>query len=230
MKRLTIVAALALLAAACGKAEDSTSDSSESDSSSKSKSADSDKASSSSSKSDGTGSESSSTSTSDTADNPWDDPAKPVLDDKKLDGFIGSLKDPNGPFEAVSKGKVTAFNAEKRMDEFEAAARKHGFAGGEEYLGYWLRINAVNGQIMQEESNEFMIKAQEEGIKNRREMLKKPDLTPELRQQVEEGIKASEETIKVLRQPREGGINAQDVESFKKHRKEFEEAMKTWTK
>ena len=208
MKSLSIVAMLAVLLAACGKAEDSSSDSPDG----------------------GGGSGSPAAPKSVNADKPWEDPEKPILSDKKLDNFVGSLKDPKGPFDAVSKGKVTAFNATERMDEFEAAAKKHGFSSGEEYLGFWMRINAANMQVMQEESNEMMIKAQEDGIKTRQEMLKKPDLTPETRQQIEEGIKGSQESLEILRQPREGGVNAQDVESFKKHKAAFEEAMKKWTK
>jgi hypothetical protein len=61
-------------------------------------------------------------------------------------------------------------------------------------------------------------------------MLKKPDVTPEMKEQLEGQIKAAEETIKALKQPREGGMNAQDIATFKKHKAAFEESMKKWAK
>jgi hypothetical protein len=144
--------------------------------------------------------------------------------------FIASLKAENSPFDEISKGTVTPLNAGGKMNAFEAAAKKHGFASGEEYLGAWTRINAVNTELMLSAQNESMITMQEETIRNSREMLKKPDVTPEMKEQLEGQIKAAEETIKALKQPREGGMNAQDIATFKKHKAAFEESMKKWAK
>ena len=208
MKHLLSCLAACLLLSACGKSEDSSSDSSDG----------------------GGGSNGSSASGGTEATKPWDDPAKPYLSDKTMGDFIGSLSDKEGPFDTISKGKVTAFNAGERMDAFDAAARKHGFANGEEYLGAWLRINAVNTELMLSSQNESLVKMQEESIKNSREVLKNPNATAEQKQMCEEQIKAAEESIKAMNQPREGGMNAQDVATFKKHKAAFEEAMKKWTK
>jgi len=196
-----------MLLAACGKAEDPSPESS-----------------------DGGGGSKSSSSTGAEAEKPWDDVKKPYLSDKNMSGFIESLKDANGPFDAVSKGKVTALNAQGRMEDFEASAKKHGFASGEEYLGAWMRIGAARMQIMTDEGNQAMIKMQEESIASAQEMLKKPDITPEIKQSLEDRIKASTETLKTLKEPREEGVNAKDVETFKKHQAAFDEAMKKWSK
>ena len=203
MKLLAFFASIAILAG-CGKSDDPTSDSS------------------------GGGGPGSSSAKGADAEKPWDDQTKPYLTEKKMGSFIESLKDANGPFDAVIKGKVTAFNAGKVMDDFEAAAKKHGFASGEEYLGAWMRINGAYMQVLQDESNEAMIKMHEETIKSHQETLKKSDLSPEAKQTLEDQIKGSQETIKALRQPREEGVNAKDVETFKKHRAAFEESMKKW--
>ncbi len=206
MKLLFIFMSVACLVSACGKSDDPSSSSADG----------------------GAGSKGGSTSAD--GDKPWDDPAKPYLSDKKMGDFIDSLKDSNGPFDAVSKGKVTAFNAGARMDEFEASAKKHGFESGAEYLGAWVRINTAMVQVMQDESNESMIKTHEEMIRNAQEGLKAPGVTPEMRQSYEEQIKGSKETLAALKQPREGGVNAKDIETFKKHKAAFEEAMKKWSK
>ena len=207
MKLHLFCASLLLLLAACGKAEDPSPDSS-----------------------DGGGGSKPSSSTGAEAEKPWDDVKKPYLSDKNMGGFIESLKDANGPFDAVSKGKVTAFNAQGRMEEFEASAKKHGFASGEEYMGAWMRIGAARMQIMTDEGNQAMIKMQEESIASAQEMLKKPDITPEIKQSLEDRIKASTEALKTLKEPREEGVNAKDVETFKKHQAAFDEAMKKWSK
>jgi len=47
---------------------------------------------------------------------------------------------------------------------------------------------------------------------------------------LEDRIKASTETLKALKEPREEGVNAKDVETFKKHQAAFDEAMKKWSK
>lgn len=206
MKMLTMCFGLMLLLGACGKSEDASSGSSD----------------------DGGGSASSSKAGSE-GDQPWDDMSKPYLSEKRMESFIGSLKDANGPFDTISKGNFTAFNAGKRMDEFEAAARKHGFASGAEYIGVWMRINSAMTTAMQAESNQMMIASQEESIKTAEAELKKPDLTPEMRQMYQDQIKGAKETLEVLRKPPEGA-NAQDVEVFKKNRPAFEEAMKKWSK
>ena len=204
MKLLMLCLSAAFLFAACGKSDDAStsSDGSSSDSTSKTKPADGDK--------------------------PWEDLSKPYLDDKKMGSFVESLKDANGPFDAVSKGKINAFNAGAKMEEFEAAAKKHGFESGAEYLGAWMRIGAAMTQVMHDESNQSMIQMHEETIKTSQESLKKPDLTPEVKQMLENQIKSSQETIAVLKQPREESVNAKDVEAYKKHRAAFEEAMKKW--
>jgi hypothetical protein len=204
MKMLTWCGGLMLLLAACGKSDDDSSGSSDD------------------------GSRSSSTGGS-AGDQPWDDTSKPYLSEKRMGGFIESLKDSNGPFDAISKGKVSAFNAGQRMDEFEAAARKHGFASGAEYIGVWLRINAAQMQAMQADSNQMMVKTHEDSIRRFEEDLKKPDLTPEVRQMYQDQIKSSKAALEALKQPQEG-VNAQDVEVYKKHRPAYEEAMKKWSK
>jgi hypothetical protein len=202
MKLLAVFASLVILAG-CGKSDSPSSDSSD-------------------------GGGSSSNPGSSDPKKPWDDVSKPYLDDKKMGNFIESLKDANGPFDAISKGKVSAFNTGKVMDEFETASKKHGFASGEEYLGAWTRIMAAYSQIMQEDSNQSMVAMHEETIKNHRETLKKPDVTPEMKQTLEDQIKSSQEALAALKQPREGGVNAKDIETFKKHRGAFEESMKKW--
>jgi hypothetical protein len=204
MKTICACMSVALLLAACGKPEDSSSDSSSSD---------------------GGGSKSSSTGD----EKPWDDLTKPYLSDKNMGNFIESLKDANGPFDAVSKGKVTALNMQGRMNEFEASAKKHGFASGDEYLGAWMRINATMMQVMQDDGNQSMINMHEASIRSYQETLKKPEVTPEMRQVLEDQIKNSNETLEALKQPREGGVNAKDIETFKKHKAAFEEAMKKWS-
>jgi len=199
---------VALLFAACGKAEEPSSGSS-----------------------DGGGSDPAAASKAEKdGGNPWDDLSKPCLNDKNMDNFVESLTDPAGPFDAVSKGKVTAFNAQGRMAEFDAAAKKHGFANGEEYLGAWMRIGAARTQIMTDEANQSMIQMQEEVIKSAKEGLKRPDVTPEMRQSYEDQIKGATESLRALKQPREGGVNAKDIETYKKHQAAFEEAMKKWSK
>jgi len=205
MKLLAVFASIAILSG-CGKSDDSSSDSPDSG---------------------GSGSKSAKSAE---GQKPWDDVTKPYLSDKKMGDFIESLKDTNGPFDAVSKGKVTAFNTGKVMDEFESAAKKHGFASGEEYLGAWMRIMAAQMQVMQEEGNLSMIKMHEESIKSAQETLKKPEVTPEMKQMLEDQIKGSNETLAVLKKPREDGVNAKDIETFKKHQAAFNESMKKWSK
>lgn len=211
MRLFIACVSIAILSAACGKSGDSSSTSSDNDEGSNS------------------GSSSSSPGSNDPK-KPWDDMSKPYLSDKKLGDFIESLKDANGPFDAVMKGKVTAFNAGARLDEFESAAKKHGFASGEEYLGAWTRIGAARSLIMQEEANQSMITMQEESIKSAQEALKNPEVTPEMRQNFEDRIKGANESLKELKKPREAGGNAKDIETFKKHQAEFDEAMKKWSK
>src|SRR5262245_27215571 len=138
MKLFLVISSMSVLLAACGKSDESSSSGS----------------------SDGGGSKSSAAKAH-AGDNPWDDMTKRYLDDKKLGDFVTSLKDPNGPFDAVKKGTVTAFNVGQKMDEFDAAARKAGFKSGEEYMGVWMRIGAANTAAMQAAGNESMIKMQE---------------------------------------------------------------------
>ena len=208
MRTLFVCSFVVLLCAACGKSDEPSSGSS-----------------------DGGGSDpSESSKPAKDGGNPWDDLAKPCLNDKNMGDFIESLKDAAGPFDAISKGKATALNAQGRMEEFDAAARKHGFAGGEEYLAAWTRIGAARTQIMTEEGNQSMIQMQEEVIKSAKEALKQPDLTPEMRQSYENQVKGATESLKALKQPREGGVNAKDIETYKKHQVAFEEAMKKWSK
>jgi hypothetical protein len=202
MKLLAVFASLVFLAG-CGKSDDSSSNSSDGGGSNASKEPSDPK-------------------------KQWDDVSKPYLDDKKMGNFIESLKDANGPFDAISKGKVTAFNTGKVMDEFEASAKKHGFASGEEYIGAWTRIMATYGQIQQAEANESMIQMHEEVIKSNQETLKKPDVTPEMKQTLQDQIKGSQEALAALKKPPEGGVNAKDIETFKKNRAAFEESMKKW--
>jgi hypothetical protein len=83
---------------------------------------------------------------------------------------------------------------------------------------------------MMDEGNESMIKMHEETIKQHQETLKKPEVTPEMKQSLEEHIKVSQETIAALKKPREEGVNAKDIEIFKKHQAAFDEAMKKWSK
>ncbi|HKS16289.1 MAG TPA: hypothetical protein VJU16_03200, partial [Planctomycetota bacterium] len=200
MKTLFVCSLVALLFAACGKADDPSSDSS-----------------------DGGGSDSGSKSTPVDADQPWEDLSKPYLDDKKMGNFVKSLEDPKGPFDAIAKGKVSAFNSGAVMDEFDAAARKCGFGSGAEYFGVWTRLNAINTQIIMDDSNQSMIKMHEETIKQHQETLKSPGLTAEQKQSLEGQITGSQQTIAALKQPRESGVNAKDVEVFKKHKAAFEE-------
>ena len=206
MKLLLILSTVSLLLAACGKSEDSSSSSD-----------------------DGGGSGSSAKADS-PGDQPWDDTSKPYLDDKKLGDFLQSLKDPNGPFDTINKGKVTAFNAGQRMDEFDAAARKSGFKSGEEYLGVWMRIMTANTALQQQAVNESMARMNEETIKTQQEMIKNPDATPEMKKAAEENIKAARETLEMLKQSTIEGVNKEDLAVFKKHQPAFEEAMKKWTK
>ena len=213
MKIHACCAALLLLLAACGKSDDSSS------TSSGDKGGDG-----------GGGGSRASSAKVDSHDNPWDDVAKPCLTDKNMDGFVESLKDAKGPFDAISKGKVTAFNANQRMDEFEAAAKKHGFKSGEEYMAAWVRINTVRSQVQMDEANQSMIKMHEDTIKQHQETMKNPDATPEMKKSLDEQIKSSQEALAALKQPREGGVNAKDVEMYKKHQAAFEEAMKNWAK
>ncbi|HEY3227101.1 MAG TPA: hypothetical protein VGK61_08935 [Planctomycetota bacterium] len=206
MRTIFACSFVVLLCAACGKSDDSSSSSSDE------------------------GGSKSTTSKSAAGDKPWDDLSKPYLSDKKMGDFIESLKDADGPFDAVSKGKVTAFNAEGRMAEFEASAKKHGFASGEEYMGAWTRIGAAMMQVQMDASNQSMIQMQEESIKAAQEAMKKPDVTPDMKQVYEDQIKGATETLKVLKKPREEGVNAKDIETFKKHQAAFDEAMKKWSK
>ena len=206
MKPIFVCLSLVLFLAGCGKSEDesSTSDSPDSGGTSASGNAS-------------------------TGDKPWEDPAKPYLDDKKMDNFVASLKDPKGPFDAVAGGKVTAFNAGARMDEFDAAAKKHGFSSGEEYLGTWLRIGGAMTQVAVDDSNESMIKMHEQTIQQHEANLKKPEVTAEMKTMLEDQIKQSKATIVELKKQRAEGINAQDIATYKKHRAEFDAAMKEFS-
>jgi hypothetical protein len=210
MKHLLLGVMACLCLSACGKSDDASSSGGSSG--------------------DSGGSESGSKAASSESLKPWEDTSKPYLSDQKMGDFISSLKAENSPFDEISKGTVTPLNASGKMNAFEAAAKKHGFASGEEYFGAWMRINSANTLVMQEESNRSLIKMQEESIKTAQEALKRPDLTAEMREAYENQVKGAQEAIQAMNQPVEGGLNAQDLATFKKHKAAFEEAMKKWTK
>ena len=202
MKTLFACTFVALLFAACGKAEEPSSGSSDGG---------------------GNGSGASAAAGSNDGEKPWDDMKKPFLSEQKMGNMVASLKDPNTPFATFESG-VNAFNAEAKLKEFDATARKHGFKDGEEYRAVWARIVNASMQVTQNESNESMIKGLEESIKSAQEALKKPDVTPEVRKVYEQQIQSSQQSIESYKQMKLSVANEQDVEVFKKHRVEFEAA------
>lgn len=206
MKLHLFGASLLLLLAGCGKADDPSSSSGSSSDSN-----------------DAGGSGAASTSSD--GDKPWDDATKPFLTEKKMGDFVSSLKDKQNPFAVFTKG-ATPFNAESRVKEFDAYAKKAGFESGEEYMAAFTRIFACQTQVMTQESNQSMIQAQDEVIKNTQEALKKPDLTPEARQMYEAQVKSAQQMKQAFQQQEQSGLNKQDIEAYKKHRAAFEEAMK----
>ena len=203
MKLLAIFAFMFILAG-CGKSDDTSSSSSSED---------------------GGGGGSNASANPADPQKPWEDPAKPYLTEKKMGDFVASLKDPKTPFDAFAKG-LTAFNAEGRMAEFEASAKRHGFESADEYMGAWMRIMGASTQVQMDESIEGIVKGQEDALKTAEEALKKPDLTPEMKELYQNQAQGARQAIEAYKQPRDGGVNAQDIATFKKHRAEFEAAFK----
>lgn len=201
MKQLMVGMSMAMILAACGKSDDPSADSGGGD-----------------------GSGDSSGAGSNDGAKPWDDVKKPFLSEQKMGNFVASLKDANTPFGVFESG-MTGFNTESKLKEFDAAVRKHGFKDGEEYLAVWSRIIAAQTQVMQNESSEAMIKAQEESIKNAQEALKKPDTTPEAKQIFEQHIKGAQQSIEAYKKMNMTHVNEQDIAVYKKHKAEFEAAF-----
>ena len=203
MRLLAISAMLSLFLAACSKSED--------DSSSKS------------SDGGGGGGGGSHSAAADGA-RPVDDITKPFLSDKKLDNLVAALKDPETPFDAVQG--ATAFNAGSKMKDFDAAARKHGFKDGTDFMDVWTRFHGAAAIAAIDDQNQKFVQDQQAIIKTAEEALKQKDLAPETRKIYEDQITQGKATIAAINQPREGdAMNAEDIALYRKHKAEVEKAI-----
>ena len=204
MKRLMLGAALLLLVGACKKSEDSSADSSSP--------------------------ESSGGSTSQPRIIEGEEPKKPVqdfskpwLNEKRMKGMIESLKEKGNPFEIFASGSV--FNPGGRLNEFNAFARKHGFADAEEYVGAWGRTFGTWMLMSQEDAKVAAAKGYDIQIETLEKELKKPDLAPETRKAYEESLKQVKDAKAESLKPSEETCTKEDMDVMRKHSAEFVAAM-----
>jgi hypothetical protein len=158
------------------------------------------------------------------------DYTKPYLTEEKMQKFIESLKEEINPFEVVFKGGQggNLMDLKNKLEEYNAYAKKYGFADYADYMAVWGRITVGQLEIASQEMTKSSVKMMEDSIKTAEENLKKPDLSSEMKSMYEEQIKSSQKSLEEMQKPSTSGktLNDDDMALVLKYKAQIEEATK----
>jgi len=182
------------------------------------------------------GSISSSSPASSAATSALNDYTKPYLSEAKVTKFLESMKEDRNPFEVIFKqggGLNNPLTLQSRMEEFNGFARRYGFEGYEDYMAVWGRIMVGQMQIAATGMNKGLAETMQKSVASAEENLKKPGLSPEMKQMYEEQVKSGKESLADLQKPEkpdEKGLNSADLELVAKYNDQLNEAAKKYQK
>jgi hypothetical protein len=157
------------------------------------------------------------------------DYSKPYLTEANVEKLLVALKDGDNPLKSAlgAAGMVRGPGSRKEdLAQLDATARKYGFEGFEDYMAVWGRVTVAQLQVWGEQvsksSNELFTK----NIASAEEALKKPDLSPEMREMYEEQVKSGREALESTKTEAKSELNAADLAVFKKYQTQIEAATK----
>ncbi len=158
------------------------------------------------------------------------DYSKPYLTEEKMQKFLESLKEEFNPLGILAKGGQSSSYSDlkDKIEEYNAFAKKYGFADYADYMAVWGRITVGGMEIAAEEMNKSGIQMMQDSIKSAEENLKKPDLSPEMKSIYEEQIKSSQKSLEEMQKPDTSSkqLNAQDMALVLKYKAQIDEATK----
>lgn len=158
------------------------------------------------------------------------DYSKPYLTDEKMQKFIESLKEEINPFDVIFKGGQggSLMDLKDKLAEYNAYAKKYGFADYADYMAVWGRITVGQLEMAAQDMTKSTVKMMEDSIKSAEENLKKPDLSPEMKSIYEEQIKSGQKSIEDMQKPDTSGkqLNADDMALILKYKAQIDEATK----
>lgn len=165
------------------------------------------------------------------SEDPLEDYSKPYLTEAKVTRLLDSMKDEDGFARIAEKlsqpvGWRGVMGQAKELDAF---ARRYEFKDFQEYVAVWGRVwmgwgQEIGGQAMNE-GRAYLSKSIEEA----EAALKKPDLTPEMREMYEAQIAAAKEAIDDMEAQKsdQDALSEKDMAIVRKLRPQIEAAMKS---
>lgn len=161
------------------------------------------------------------------------DYTKPYLNDDKVQRLINSMQEGKNPFDFLfGTGSKAASLATlpTAIPELDLFARKYGFGGYEDYMAVWGRVVAGQAAMMAEDMMKGARESMESSIQSAQAELKKPDLSPEMRQMYEQQIAGARESLDKMNEPDgNSALNAGDLELVKKYKDRIDEAEKKYS-
>jgi len=167
------------------------------------------------------------------AKNPQQDYAQPYLNDAKMTNFIASMEEERNPFELLFKeGGQGLGDVKDRMEEYNGFAKKYGFLDYGDYTAVWGRITVGELMLWSESMQAGSIKSFQDSIASAEEALKKPDLSPEMKQMYEDQITSYKKSLEDMHNEKkdESSLNAADLELVKKYKPQIDQASEKYKK
>ena len=169
------------------------------------------------------------------AEDPRSDYKKPYLDETKMKNFIESMKEDKNPFSFLfdEKRKEIRMPTEWKapLEEYDAFAKKYGFADHEDYTAVWGRILVGQLALAAQEMMKGFAGMQEKMVQNAEAELKKPDLSPEMREIFEEQVKSGKQALAEMKEGSEqDALAPEDLALVKKYLSEIQAQQKKYGK
>jgi hypothetical protein len=173
-------------------------------------------------------------STPEPARSPAQDYAQPYLSEEKISKFIASMKEEKNPIAflfSVSGKSPDLTEMQAKLADYDAFAKRYGFADYNDYVSVWGRITLAETMIETEGMRKGAVDMITSSIANAEQELKKPGLNPDMRKAYEEQLTSGKKSLEDMKKTnKDSPVNNADLELVRAHKAQLEEAAKKFEK